>query len=62
MLGLPFGNDQRANIVKAEVEGYGLALGWDKIDALSLEKALNRLINDPRSFLKLYKHSTVDIE
>ena len=48
MLGLPFGNDQRANIVQAEVEGYGLALGWDKIDALSLEKALNRLMNDPR--------------
>jgi glucuronosyltransferase len=48
MLGLPFGNDQRANIVQAEVEGYGLALGWDTIDALSLEKALNRLMNDPR--------------
>jgi len=48
MLGLPFGNDQRANIVQAEVEGYGLALGWVKIDALSLEKALNRLMNDPR--------------
>lgn len=48
ILGLPFGNDQRANIVKAEVEGYGLVLAWDKIDTQSLEKALKRLTNDPR--------------
>jgi glucuronosyltransferase len=48
MLGLPFGNDQRANIVKAEVEGYGLALGWDTINTHALEKALKRLTDDPR--------------
>lgn len=53
LLGLPFGNDQRANVAKAVRGGWGLKLDWDKIDDNNLYEALTYLINDPR-YHKLY--------
>ncbi|XP_046443557.1 UDP-glycosyltransferase UGT5-like isoform X2 [Daphnia pulex] len=47
LLGLPFGNDQRANVAKAVRGGWGLKLDWDKIDDNNLYEALTYLINDP---------------
>jgi glucuronosyltransferase len=48
LLGLPFGNDQRANVAKAERGGWGLKLDWDKIGDENLKEAMTYLINDPR--------------
>ena len=48
MLGLPFGNDQRANVAKAVRGGSGLKLDWDKIDEQTLLEAFTYLINDKR--------------
>jgi glucuronosyltransferase len=48
MLGLPFGNDQRGNIAKVKRGGWGVQLGWDKIDDQSLTDAFTYLINDPK--------------
>ena len=48
MLGLPFGNDQRANVAKAVKGGWGLKLDWDKIDEQTLKDAFTYLINDIR--------------
>lgn len=48
LLGLPFGNDQRANVAKAVRDGWGLKLGWDEINDESLHHAVTHLINDPR--------------
>jgi len=48
LLGLPFGNDQRANVAKAVRGGWGLKLDWDKIDDDNLNEAVTHLINDPR--------------
>ena len=48
MLALPFGNDQRSNAVKAQVEGYALVLEWNQINVQSLEKAMKRLTNEDR--------------
>ncbi|XP_057375387.1 UDP-glycosyltransferase UGT5-like [Daphnia carinata] len=47
MLGLPFGNDQRANVARAVRDGWGLKLDWDKLDDRVLDEALRHLINDP---------------
>ena len=48
ILGLPFGNDQRANVAKAVKGGWGLKLDWDKIDEQTLKDAFTYLINDIR--------------
>ena len=48
VLGLPFANDQKTNIVKAEKEGYLLKLDWDKITEEILCDTIQKLINEPR--------------
>jgi glucuronosyltransferase len=47
LLGLPFGNDQRANVAKAARDGWGLKLDWDKINDQDLNDAVTHLINNP---------------
>ena len=48
LLGLPFGNDQRANVYKVERGGWGLQLDWDKIEDRILTEALTHLIHEPK--------------
>ena len=48
LLGIPFGNDQRANINRAISEGFGLRLDWNTINENDLLDAITRLINEPR--------------
>lgn len=48
ILALPFGNDQKANAAKAERDGWGLKLDWDKVNDQNLKEAITHLINDPR--------------
>lgn len=48
VLGLPFGNDQRTNIVKAQKEGYLIKLDWDAITEETLYETIQKLINEPR--------------
>lgn len=48
MLGLPFGNDQRANVAKAVSGGWGLKLDWDKISEQTLMEAFTHLIYNER--------------
>ncbi|KZS03466.1 Ugt36Ba, partial [Daphnia magna] len=47
LLGLPFGNDQRANVARAVRDGWGLKLDWDKVNDHVLDGAIRHLINDP---------------
>lgn len=48
ILGIPFGNDQRANINRAISLGFGLRLDWNTINEKNLLDAVTRLINEPR--------------
>jgi len=48
VLGLPFGNDQRTNVVKAQKEGYLIKLDWDTITEDILYETIQQLINEPR--------------
>ena len=47
ILALPFGNDQKANAAKAERDGWGLKLDWDKVNDQSLKESILYLINNP---------------
>ena len=48
VLGIPFGNDQRTNLAKAQREGYILKLDWDQITENILYETIQTLINEPR--------------
>lgn len=52
LLGLPFGNDQRANVAKAVKDGWALKLDWDKLNDQTLGDAINHLLRDSK-YLKL---------
>lgn len=47
LLGLPFGNDQKANVAKAVKDGWAVKLDWDNITDETLGDAIKYLINDP---------------
>ncbi|KZS19435.1 putative UDP-glucuronosyltransferase [Daphnia magna] len=47
LLGLPFGNDQQANVARAVRDGWGLKLDWNEVDDRILDEAIRHLINDP---------------
>jgi glucuronosyltransferase len=48
VLGIPFGNDQRTNLAKAQKEGYVLKLDWDEISENVLHGAIQKLLDEPR--------------
>ena len=48
VLGLPFFNDQYANVIRAQREGYALQLKWKDITKESLFAVCQELINNPR--------------
>lgn len=48
ILGLPFGNDQKANVAKAVKDGWGLKVDWNKVDDEILGNALNYLLYNPK--------------
>lgn len=48
ILGIPFGNDQRTNLAKAQKEGYVLKLDWDEITENVLHGAIQKLLDEPR--------------
>ena len=48
ILALPFGNDQRGNIVKPKSDGHAVRLDWDTLDDDSLFSAINYLVYDPK--------------
>lgn len=47
MLGLPFGNDQKANVAKAVRDGWGVKLDWNNITDQTLDDAIKHLIHNP---------------
>ncbi len=51
LLGLPFGNDGRANVAKAVREGYALKLNWDEITEEILGDTIQHLLYDSRYHL-----------
>lgn len=48
ILGLPFGNDQRANIVKPKRDGFAIKLDWDNLSDDVLFSAISHLVYDPK--------------
>ncbi|KAI9551887.1 UDP-glycosyltransferase 209A1 [Daphnia sinensis] len=52
LLGLPFGNDQRANVARAVRDGWGLKLDWDKVDDRTLDDAIRHLSMIPANATK----------
>jgi len=48
ILGFPFGNDQNANLARAQLEGYGLTLRWKDITYDSLLNTIRELLNNPK--------------
>ena len=48
VLGLPFSNDQFANLARAQREGYALQLKWKDITQESLFAVCQELINNQR--------------
>ena len=60
ILGLPFGNDQRANIVKPKRQGHALQLDWDKLNDDVLLSAINHLVYNPKYRLTLSFLSSLD--
>lgn len=48
ILGLPFGNDQRGNLVKPRRDGYALQLEWRQLDEKTLFDAVTHLLTDAR--------------
>lgn len=48
ILGLPFGNDQKANVAKVVYSGWGMKLDWDQLHDEVLSNALFYLMTDLR--------------
>lgn len=44
LLSLPFGNDQKANIVKPQRDGYAVQLDWGELSESKLLNAINYLV------------------
>ena len=47
LVGVPLGNDQVPNILRAEQKGYAIMLDWPDFTAERLYKAIDKAIHDP---------------
>jgi glucuronosyltransferase len=47
MLGIPFYNDHKLNMARAESQGYGLTIDYDTLNEDSLRAAIETIFNDP---------------
>lgn len=48
ILGLPFGQDQFANLNRAVDDGYGLKLEWKDLNKETFGKAIDELLQNPK--------------
>ena len=48
VLGLPFGADQFANLIKGVNDGYAIQLDWTEVNEKSLTDAIQQLIHNPK--------------
>ena len=46
LVGIPLGNDQKPNLMRAEKRGYAIMLDWISISSDQLVTAINRTMND----------------
>merc|ERR1711892_1120547 len=46
LVGIPLGNDQKANILRAEKNGFAVSLDWNSIDQDKFSAAINKAMND----------------
>lgn len=46
IIGIPFFNDQKLNVAKAESQGYGVTIDYDSLTEESLKNAVNAIFNN----------------
>lgn len=47
IVGIPFFNDHKLNMARAESQGYGLTIDYDTLNEASLREAIETIFNDP---------------
>ena len=46
LVGIPFSNDQKPNLLRAEQQGYALLLDWDNLNEEDITDAISRAIGN----------------
>ena len=46
LVGIPFSNDQKPNLLRAEKQGYALLLDWDNLNEEDITDAISRAIGN----------------
>ena len=46
LVGIPFSNDQKPNLLRAEKQGYALLLDWDNLSEADLTGAIRKSIEN----------------
>ena len=46
MVGIPFSNDQKPNLLRAEKQGYALLLDWDNLNEEDITDAIKNAIEN----------------
>ena len=46
LVGIPFSNDQKPNLLRAEKQGYALLLDWDNLSEADLTDAIRKSIEN----------------
>jgi glucuronosyltransferase len=59
IIGIPFFNDHKLNMARAESQGYGLTIDYDALNEASLREAIETIFNDPSYQSSAEKHSAV---
>ena len=47
IVGIPLGNDQKPNMMRAERRGYAVMLDWQTLDSTTFVAAINKAASDP---------------
>ena len=62
LVGVPLGNDQFQNILRAEENGYAVMLDWTNFTADSLYNAIEKAINDPKIMQGIRKANKIFLD
>ena len=46
LVGIPFSNDQKPNLLRAEKQGYALLLAWDNLNEGDITDAIKKAIEN----------------